>query len=158
MKKVILTECLFVVLFLLLIIPLFARKKIQDISFEALEEAFLLCPGSEGLEKQSLLVLRREFGLDETAAEEVLYFASKETMSVDVFLVMKVSGPGSKEKAAEALKAYVAGQLRNFEGYGEKQVKLLSDALYYEAGGYEALMISENAESWLQLLKSMTEG
>lgn len=130
---------------------------VRDISLAEIDAAFAEAPGFAQMERFGEMRLRRNFGLTASDFAEVLYYGQQDTMLVDVFLVIKMKDEAQAEAVMNAVNTYVAGQRQAFEGYGPEQVALLSAARTYQNGVYAALLVGDEAESWLSLIKDRTE-
>ena len=157
MKKVIAAEILAVLVLAAFLYILLTEPVIQDVPLSEIEEQFLMREDSQDMEKYGAMRLRRNFSLDETDFREVVYYAQSDTMSVNVFLLLKLNDPAQRESVKAAFDAYLKQQLQNFEGYGEHQTELLKKAEAYESDLYMGLFISEVPKEWMSLLSSGTE-
>jgi len=158
MKKVIAAELLSIIALAVLLWGFLSKPALQDIPLSSVEEEFLLREDSSDMEKYGAMRLRRNFSLDETDFSEVVYYGQSDTMSVNVFLLIKLTAPSQEETVKAAFDTYLAQQIQNFEGYGEHQTELLKRAEIYESEAYMGLFISEEPKEWMGLLSSGAEG
>ena len=157
MKKVIAIELLFLLLLAALLFLLLSEPELKDVPLSEIEEEFLLREDASDMEKYGAMRLRRNFSLDETDFSEVVYYGQSDTMSVNVFLLIKLQDASQREAVKRAFDAYLSQQIQNFEGYGEHQTELLKKAETYESDLYMGLFISEAPKEWMSLLSSGAE-
>jgi len=160
MNKVIVIMSEFILLMLLisLLVVFLQRPALQDVPLSDIEEEFLLREDAEDMEKYGAMRLRRNFSLDETDFTEVVYYGQSDTMSVQVFLLIRLADASQKDLVKGAFDLYLEEQIQNFEGYGEQQTELLKNAEIYESDLYMGLFISEEPKEWMSLLSSGAEG
>ena len=157
MKKIIVTEILFVLLFISLLILVLDRKEAKEVSVDAVEQAFLE-ETEETFEKYDALTLRRDFSLEASSFEYYLYYGQPDTMEIRTFVFLRAESESGREEAVKAFGRYIESQKKAFEGYGASQMKLLNDALIYENGPYAALIIHEGAGRLENMVRKLTEG
>jgi len=158
MKKVIAAELLSVLVLAGLLWLFLSKPALRDVPLSEIEEEFLLREDSSDMEKYGAMRLRRNFSLDETDFSEVIYYAQSDTMSVNVFLIIKLADASQEEAVKTAFETYLGQQIQNFEGYGEHQTELLKSAEIYESESYMGLFISDAPKEWMSLLSSGAEG
>ena len=102
---------------------------------------------------QSDLSFRKNFGLDAADYEYVVYYGPSNTMSVDEFLLIKVSDQSSFSSIEEAVSDRILAQKTIFEAYGVDQYDRLMRAKTYETGSYYIFIISDDSDRDLSLVR-----
>ena len=157
MKKIILFELLFTILIVAIIGALLYRKPVKDVPLTEVKAAFENEADFGEMEDWGDMTLRRNFALDAADYREYLYYGQPDTMSVQVFLLVKCASEEETDQVLKAIDVYLERERKAFEGYGESQTALLKDARIYQKGAYVGLIVAKDADAWEKRLKTLLE-
>ena len=158
MKKILITEALFLLLLGAVLIITLGKRPVNDVTVREAETVLTEASANVNFEKYDALKLRRDFSLEAPDYEGFLYLGQPDTMEIRTMVLIKCRDEKQTETVVRAFETYIAEQKNAFEGYGASQMKLLNEAEIYEKGPYAALFISEDAREWKSRLKQITEG
>lgn len=155
MKKVISAQISAVLILVLIITVLLWQSEPADIPLDTIEEQLELNTSDYEMEKAGAMRLKRAYGINAADYEEVLYYIPSNTMSVDEFLIIRLSDESQLDSVQEAIENRLAAQKKAFDGYGTDQTALLENAVIYQTGTYICLFISEDATAWYKAVKKL---
>ena len=119
--------------------------------FEEISAAVSGVLDMEILTEQDAQALKRNFGLNSSDYEGVLYYASDSSMSAEEVLLILVTEDSQIRQVTDALEERVESRLGDFEGYAPEQVKILEDARQSVRGKYIFFAVSEDAQRYLEM-------
>ena len=125
---------------------LFLAKGGRSATFEQVSDAVKKAADFSKMELVDSRRFRQFYGLNENEFEGVMCYYTNQTMEVEEVLLIKAKTAGDAQKAKEAAEARVQTQIKNFEGYGAAQVKLLKNAVVKVRGDYMFMAVSPDAE------------
>lgn len=155
MKKVIIAQVGAVLLLVLIAALLLRQKEPADLSLDEVEKQMDFSDSSYAMEKAGAMRFKRAFGMNAADYNEVLYYTPSNTMSVEEFLMIKVQDESQLESIRSALEQRLDAQKKAFDGYGTDQLALLKQAKIYQTGSYICFFVSEDAERWLDTVKTI---
>ena len=129
---------LLVVLFAFLAI-VYSRENAKDVS----------------MQKQKPRDLVQFIGLDANNYEAVLYYKSKEALSVDEVLVIKVKNKSDVKAVKDAVEKRITSQIEAFDNYGPEQVKELKNAIVTSRGKYVFYGVAKDPDKYEEVLLSV---
>lgn len=132
---------------------LFLAKGGSSASFEQVSEAVKKSADLSKMQEADSRRFRQFYGLNENDFENVMCYYTSQTMEVEELLLIKAKTAGDAEEAKEAVEARVQTQIKNFEGYGASQVKLLKNAVIKVRGDYVFMAVSPDAEKLAKAFK-----
>lgn len=139
-------ECVLMLLLVIYIGVLLSSKENSNASFASVEKAVYLAVQSKTLEEADGQLMKRLYGINEKDFDDIILSYTNETMGVEEILLIKDKNAESLDAAEEAVQKRVSTQKKNFEGYGEEQVKLLNQAVVERKGNFLLFVVSPNAE------------
>ena len=145
---------LLVVLFAFLTI-VYSRENAKDVSMDKIEAQLIKKTNIEKLQKQKPRDLVQFIGLDANNYEAVLYYKSKEALSVDEVLVIKVKNKSDVKAVKDAVEKRITSQIEAFDNYGPEQVKELKNAIVTSRGKYVFYGVSKDPDKYEEVLLSV---
>lgn len=139
-------ECGLTLLLVIYIGMLLSSKENSNASFASVEKAVYSAVSSKTLEEADGQLLKRLYGINEKEFDDIILSYTNETMGVEEILLIKDGDAESMDAAEEAVLKRIRTQKKNFEGYGEEQVKLLNQAVVERRGKFLLFVVSPNAE------------
>ena len=94
-------------------------------------------------------------GLDANNYEAVLYYKSKEALSVDEVLVIKVKNKSDVKAVKDAVEQRITSQIEAFDNYGPEQVKELKNAIVTSRGEYVFYGVAKDPDKYEEVLLSV---
>ena len=141
---------LLVVLFAFLAI-VYSRENAKDVSMDKIEAQLIKKTNIEKLQKQKPRDLVQFIGL----YEAVLYYKSKEALSVDEVLVIKVRNKSDVKAVKDAVEKRITSQIEAFDNYGPEQVKELKNAIVTSRGKYVFYGVAKDPDKYEEVLLSV---
>jgi hypothetical protein len=145
---------LLVVLFAFLAI-VYSRENAKDVSMDKIEAQLIKKTNIEKLQKQKPRDLVQFIGLDANNYEAVLYYKSKEALSVDEVLVIKVRNKSDVKAVKDAVEKRITSQIEAFDNYGPEQVKELKNAIVTSRGKYVFYGVAKDPDKYEEVLLSV---
>ena len=136
---------LLVVLFAFLAI-VYSRENAKDVSMDKIEAQLI---------KKTNIEKLQFIGLDANNYEAVLYYKSKEALSVDEVLVIKVKNKSDVKAVKDAVEKRITSQIEAFDNYGPEQVKELKNAIVTSRGKYVFYGVAKDPDKYEELLLSV---
>lgn len=122
--------------------------------FEEVSRAVSASVNTDDLPEQNGQMLKRNFGLNASDFEGVLYFTSVSSISAEEVLLIQVKDESQVKQVTDAIEKRVETRLGDFEGYAPEQVKILEDARKSVRGKYIFFAVSENADKYMEAFSS----
>lgn len=118
-----------------------SRTPFAEVQRRVLEEADL-----GGLQQGGGQDFKRFYGLNEKDYDGLCFYYTNQSMGVEEILLAASEDSGKLEELQRAAEERIRVQLKNFEGYGEEQTRLLQDAVLVKKGSYFLMAVSPSAE------------
>lgn len=90
--------------------------------------------------------------LDVNDFSQVVYYRNTTALAVDELLIVKARDNDGLDKAAEAVDARIASQIKVYESYGPEQCALLKNAVQTKKGKYYFYCTAEKADVYEEVL------
>lgn len=122
------------------------RNGKSSASFQTVEAAVTEAADFQNLQPGTGQDLKKFYGLNEKDFDAVCFYYASQSMGVDELLLVASDESEKIEEAEDAAEQRIETQLRNFEGYGEEQTKLLQDAVLIKKGNFFLLAVSPQGD------------
>ena len=122
------------------------RNGKSSVSFQTVEAAVTEAADFQNLQLGTGQDLKKFYGLNEKDFDAVCFYYASQSMGVDELLLVASDESEKIEEAEDAAEQRIETQLRNFEGYGEEQTKLLQDAVLIKKGNFFLLAVSHQGD------------
>lgn len=122
------------------------RNGKSSVSFQTVEAAVTEAADFQNLQLGTGQDLKKFYGLNEKDFDAVCFYYASQSMGVDELLLVASDESEKIEEAEDAAEQRIETQLRNFEGYGEEQTKLLQDAVLIKKGNFFLLAVSPQGD------------
>lgn len=93
------------------------------------------------------------YGIDTNALEEYIFEMSEEATSAEAVIVIKCQDADMRSSIVESLDILREDKMMELENYLPDQYTIVSDSEVVESGDYVYLVISENAQDILSIIK-----
>lgn len=124
---------------------LVGKGTVRQVDFGRLETDVEAAMDLSDMKQGDARLLRRLYGLNAgELAHWVLYTAS-DNMAVEELLLVECTSMDQTEQVLQAARNRKETQIKNFEGYGPEQVKLLNQCALRSDGSYVLFAASEQA-------------
>ena len=113
-------------------------------SFSEMESSMEKVIDTTGMKKLDGQMLKRNFGLNSTDYEGVMYYSSESSIDAEEVLMICVKKSSQTEQVTDA----VEQRVQDFEGYLPEQEKLLEEAQTSVRGNYIFYVVSSKASEY----------
>ena len=93
-------------------------------------------------------MLSRNFGLNSTDYEGVMYYSSESSIDAEEVLMICVKKSSQTEQVTDAVEQRLQERKKDFEGYLPEQEKLLEEAQTSVRGNYIFYVVSSKASEY----------
>lgn len=142
-----------VLAFIVYICVIMSSKGESKVPFRTVAKNVESAADLSALKKADGRTFRKYYGLNEKDYDGVMLYSAKSAMAVDEILVIRLSDTSQAAKAEEAVEERLSSRIKDFEGYGESQTKLLQNAVSLTRGNYVFLAVSPDAQKLQKALK-----
>ena len=101
-----------------------------------------------GMKKLDGQMLKRNFGLNSTDYEGVMYYSSESSIDAEEVLMICVKKSSQTEQVTDAVEQRLQERKKDFEGYLPEQEKLLEEAQTSVRGNYIFYVVSSKASEY----------
>lgn len=133
------------VIFVYILILFLTNDTTSSVAFDKIEKAVLDAQGLERMDPGTERELKKFYGLNKKDYENVCFYHDTEAMAVDTILLLRTKDEKKMEAVSKAAEERITTLKQNFDGYGEKQMKLLEDAVIIKKGDLFLLAVSPDA-------------
>lgn len=117
-------------------------------SFSEMESSMEKVIDTTGMKKLDGQMLKRNFGLNSTDYEGVMYYSSESSIDAEEVLMICVKKSSQTEQVTDAVEQRLQERKKDFEGYLPEQEKLLEEAQTSVRGNYIFYVVSSKASEY----------
>ena len=93
--------------------------------------------------------------MDANNYDSFLYYKSKEALSVDEVLIIKVRNKSDIKAVQDAIEKRINSQIEAFDNYGPEQVRELKNAIITSRGRYVFYGVAKDPDKYEEVLLSV---
>lgn len=117
-------------------------------SFSEMESSIEKVIDTTGMKKLDGQMLKRNFGLNSTDYEGVMYYSSESSIDAEEVLMICVKKSSQTEQVTDEVEQRLQERKKDFEGYLPEQEKLLEEAQTSVRGNYIFYVVSSKASEY----------
>lgn len=118
------------------LVVLYISHSAKNIDLKDLEKNLISKTDISEMNKCGDKDLKKFIGINSSDIDSFIYYKSKEALGVDEILIIKLKNKNNATEYIDTIDKRVSSQIKVFQSYGPKQVKLLKNSLIKEKGNY----------------------
>ncbi len=122
-------------------------EKKSNAPFDSVHKAVAAACDLEGLVKDGVLSIKKQFGLDTEAMTDFVYYHSESVMDVREILIISLDELSLQEDFKEKIKSYVESKQQIFESYAPREEEMLASHILVSKGGYILFYVGNNPQN-----------
>ena len=131
------------------------HENAKDVPMKQIEAQLIKKTEIDKLGKQKSRDLVQFIGLDANNYDSFLYYKSKEALSVDEVLIIKVRNKSDIKAVQDAIEKRINSQIEAFDNYGPEQVRELKNAIITSRGRYVFYGVAKDPDKYEEVLLSV---
>ena len=148
-------KCALIIVLLAFLAVVYNHENAKDVPMKQIEAQLIKKTEIDKLGKQKSRDLVQFIGLDANNYDSFLYYKSKEALSVDEVLIIKVRNKSDIKAVQDAIEKRINSQIEAFDNYGPEQVKELKNAIVTSRGKYVFYGVAKDPDKYEEVLLSV---